>query len=129
MALHGLRMIRWLHRLMVSDGTIGGYLWPPGAICGHREPCMAQASFQCLVLYVKWLVEVGLFEKATLKINVFFPLDNKLDSRIPRFLKKITLEKSTFLGTDRCLKFNINEFFNNQGRISLIVLILLIMIL
>ena len=28
------RMIPWLHSLMTSDGTIGGYWWPSGAMHG-----------------------------------------------------------------------------------------------
>ena len=38
-AMHGPRMVTWLHSLAAFDGTIGG-------------PCMAHPSFHCLLLYI-----------------------------------------------------------------------------
>ena len=45
-ALYGSRMVPWLHILTASDEIIV-------AIGSHRGQCMANTSFQCLVLYIQ----------------------------------------------------------------------------
>ena len=95
-AIHGLMMIPWLHSLLASEG-------PSGDIGDHRRPYMAQASFQCLVLYnyaafnifaffkiffyFKFLPKESLFSNANNYFWTAMYLNFKLDLRFEKILE------------------------------------------